>query len=71
MGQDEWKTPAGRLREGGAREILRLHGEELTLEAIAVQVGVSVTTVWNVVHGKAWGWLPRPSAQESAADGKP
>jgi hypothetical protein len=68
MGQDEWKTPAGRLREAGAREILRLHAEEWTLDLIATQVGVSITSVWNVVHGKTWGWL-RSSGDDGQVKG--
>lgn len=59
---EDWKTPAGKLREAGAREILRLRGEGWTLEQIAQQLDVSVTTVWNVVHGKAWGWLRSETA---------
>lgn len=55
----DWKTPHGRLREAGAREILRLRAEGWTLDTIAKQLDVSVTTVFNVCHGLAWSWLQK------------
>lgn len=60
MNTEIFKTPAGRLKEAGAREILRrkaLFGAENTYQRIAHDLGVSIGTVFNVVKGKTWGWL--------------
>lgn len=57
--EQELKTPSGRLREAGAREILRLRrlDKPLTYHAIANLLGVSVGTVFNVAKGRTWAWL--------------
>ena len=57
--EETYKTPAGRLREFGAREILRLRDLEPkpTYQAIAMELGVSIGTVFNVVTGRTWPWL--------------
>lgn len=58
------KTPAGRLREAGAREILRLRSlehpetrEKFTYQQIAAKLGVSIGTVFNVCKARTWSWL--------------
>lgn len=60
MDLHQFKTPGGRLREAGAREILRrkaLGGKANTYQRIAQDLDVSVGTVFNVVTGRTWGWL--------------
>jgi AcrR family transcriptional regulator len=55
------KKPSGRLREAGVREIRERRkkgGPEATYHAIANAMGVSIGTVYNIVTGKTWGWLP-------------
>lgn len=47
-----YKSPRGRLREEGARRILELRDAGRTLQSIATELGVSIGTVYNVVHGK-------------------
>lgn len=51
------KTPAGRLREEGVREIRERRAKGETYQSIATAMGVSIGTVYNVCTGKTWGWL--------------
>lgn len=51
------KTPSGRLRESGVREIRERRAKGEKLQSIATAMGVSLGTVWNVVNGKTWAWL--------------
>ena len=51
------KTPNGRLREDGVREIRQRRAKGETYQKIATALGVSLGTVYNVCSGKTWGWL--------------
>lgn len=58
--EPDYKTPAGRLKEAGAREILRLRtlsDPKMTYQQIAVKLEVSVGTVFNVCKARTWSWL--------------
>lgn len=57
MDLDTFKTPAGRLKEAGAREIIRRKTAGDTYQKIAQDLGVSIGTVFNVVKGNTWSWL--------------
>lgn len=54
---DNLKTEIGRLREAGARRILALRAEKKTYQQIAVELGVSIGTVANVIRGRTWSFL--------------
>ncbi len=56
---DLYKTPAGRLREAGAREILARRRAEPkpTYQQIAHDMKVSIGTVFNVCRARTWSWL--------------
>lgn len=69
MNADALKTPSGRLREAGAREILRLRQEDPkanTYQKIAGALGVSIGTVFNVCKGNTWAWLGGDGEAEAA-----
>lgn len=55
----ELKTPAGRLREAGARRILAMRAQDPkpTYQQIAYELEVSIGTVFNVCKGRTWSWL--------------
>lgn len=52
-----FKTPAGRLKEEGAREILRRKAAGETYQHIAENLKVSIGTVFNVCKRNTWGWI--------------
>ena len=57
MTDSRWKTDKNRLREAGAIRIHELVESGMTYQATAAAVGVSMGTVYNVVHGITWGFL--------------
>ncbi len=67
------KTPGGRLREAGAREILRLRqtpksdGRKHTYQEVAALLGVSVGTVFSVCKARTWSWLGGDKGQSGIA----
>ena len=61
---DQYKTGAGRLREAGAQRILAMRKEVnpttqriYTYQEIALSMGVSLGTVYNVVKKRTWSFL--------------
>ena len=67
---DNFKTVAGRLREAGAQEIIRLRSQARppTYHQIANIMGVSVGTVYNVVKKRTWAFLGGVPSESWAPD---
>jgi len=51
------KTPAGRLREMGARQIWKRRNEGASYKQIAEELQISVGAVCHVLKGRSWKWL--------------
>jgi secreted PhoX family phosphatase len=49
--------PNGRLTDDGARYVHKRRAEKATLATIALELGVSVGTVYNCANGRTHGWL--------------
>lgn len=48
------KSGAAKLTEAKVRDIMACSSKGASLSALSVKHGVTNTTVWRVVHGKAW-----------------
>jgi DNA-binding NarL/FixJ family response regulator len=62
MSDDLLKTAAGRLTEKGVKRILELRQAGKTYQAIAIEMNVSMGTVFNAVRGKTHPHLTRPAS---------
>lgn len=59
MNEEPLKTAAGRLTEKGVKRILELRRAGKTYQAIAIEMSVSMGTVFNAVRGKTHPHLTR------------
>jgi DNA invertase Pin-like site-specific DNA recombinase len=54
---DQCKAPNGRLREAGAVRIHELVESGRTYQEVAILLGISIGTVYNVNTGRTWAFV--------------